>query len=160
MIFGIQKYPLFCVIKRRTAIHAVVRPHDKPRFHRVSTHNRGDSLLLSSISPFLHFHLPEILVLALLDFLEAEKVAISGAELVHEPIASISPFQGPERAIGVEIGLAIHVCEHVVGGDCDRGAHPVGEQRTRDPLTRRGVVGRYGREKKEENAPRRGECRN
>ena len=137
-----QKSGLFGVVERRTAVDVVVRSHEIPRFHRVSTRHRGDSVRLAGIPPFLHFHFPEILVFALFDLLQTEKVAISGAELMHESISAIAPFQCPERTIRVQIGLAIHVRKHVIGCYGNRGSHHVGEKRTGDPLAWRRVAGR------------------
>ena len=90
-----QKSGLLCIVEGRTAVDVVVRPHEIPRFHRVSTPHRGKEVPLAGIPPFLHFHFPEVLVLALFDLLKAEKVAISGAELMHEAISAIAPFQRP-----------------------------------------------------------------
>ena len=37
----LQKSGLLCIVEGRTAVDVVVRPHEIPRFHRVSTPHRG-----------------------------------------------------------------------------------------------------------------------
>ena len=127
------------IVKRRTAIHVIIGTHKEPGFHRKSTSHLTGEHSHSQVSTFLHFRKPELLVFALLDFLQTEKIAISGIELVNESISAIGPLESPQRALRVKVWLAVDVGQHVVRGDVDGDTDGTVSRRDGDPLARRGV---------------------
>ena len=132
------------IVKRRTAVHVIVGTHKEPGFHRKPTAHLAREHSHSQISTLLHLRKPELLVFALLDFLQAEKVAISGIELVNESVSAIGPLESPQRALRVKVWLAVDVGQHVVRGDVDGDTDGSINRRDGDPLARRGVSRRWG----------------
>ena len=127
------------IVKRCTSIHVIIGTHKKPGFHGESTSHPNGEHPHSRISTFLHFREPKLLIFALFDFLQTEKVAISGMELVNESVSAIGPLESPQRTLRIKVGLAVDVGQHVVGGDVDGDTDGAIDGGNGDPLARRGI---------------------